>query len=88
MTPSESIYEKIQERLYHLPYPCTLVLYGPSRTQRTTYRGEHSEMFGIATVKDSEEAWSMVERSGYVGWPGDLELYAIAQTVTEIKNLA
>lgn len=85
---SAAPYEKIQERLERLSYPCVLVVYGPSRSNRTVYRDSHSESFGIGTVADYDEAWSLVERAGYAGWPGDLEIYAVAQTVTEIKRMA
>ena len=80
------IYEKIKDKLEELSYPCTLVLYGPSRSHRTTYRAEHSEAFSIDMVKSFEDAWALVEQLVYPGWPGDLEIYAISQTVVKIKE--
>ena len=67
------IWRKLKE---DVQYPCTIVVYGPERAYRTTFRGEHHGVFGIDVVHSAEEAWNIVD-CGYVGWPGDLNVYII-----------
>ena len=80
------VYERIHDKLQGMNYPCVLVVYGPSRNYRTTYRCENCETFSISPVKDQDEAWALVSGANYHGHPSELEIYAIGQTVQEIKR--
>lgn len=72
----EPNYQRLWKKLQELTYPCTVVVYGSERTQRTTYRGEHQGAFGIAYCNSAEEAWNVVD-CGWPGYPPDLEVYSI-----------
>ncbi len=71
-------------QLQQLTYPCVLVVYGPSCA---TPAGRHGEAFALETVADAAAAQALIDRAGYKGWPEDLRLYALAQTLTALKEL-
>lgn len=81
MTRPEDIrdkeYKRIYDKLCELTYPCVIVVYGPERTHRTTYRGEHQGVFSIGVCETVGEAWNHVD-CGYIGYPPDLCVYHIS----------
>ncbi len=70
-------YRRILDKLHTLDYPCTIVVYGPERVGRTTYRDAHLGAFAIAHCETVDDAWNVVD-CGYVGYPIDLQVYRIA----------
>lgn len=81
----DGTYKRIWQRLQELSYPCTLVVYGPERTHRTLYRGEHESAFGIAYCQDANEAWTVVD-CNWPGYPPDLRIYSISGEPTEVRS--
>jgi hypothetical protein len=77
-------YRDIAEKLKSLTYPCTIIIYGPARDYRTTYRREHAGCFGIEFCQSANDAWNLIDNCGYEGYLPDLKIYSYLGEVDQV----
>jgi hypothetical protein len=63
--------------LARLSYPAYVVAYGPERSGRTLYRGEHPGTFNAELAHSPEEALAVIDNAKYFGHLGEMSLYAV-----------
>lgn len=76
----------IQNKLSELNYPCGLVVYGPARDFRTTYRREHHGCFATEIVENKEQAWGLINEVNYPGLYDEMTIRAYHIQCDENNN--
>jgi hypothetical protein len=78
--------DELKKDLTELTYPCYFIAYGPERSYRTTYRGEHGGCFGTGMIDNAEAAYRLVENGQYEGFYSEMTLIAISIEDGELKE--
>jgi hypothetical protein len=66
---------RLKEKLSKLSYPRPIVIYGPSRTYRTIYRGEHGEVFYSGIATSDLDVWNTIKELRYRGRLSEMTIH-------------